>query len=349
MESRLFDRVVRRRAICTIAAVILLLILEKAGAECARHGFDTLAAWLGFVTDIVKLTLLVLLSVVLIGMSRQTIRRRAVCVIVVALLFPILQRTGIECSQHGFALAGSLLISAANLLKPAFLVLLVVLFVALTRLHPDRWVQLLLGVLCLPVFLISCATTVSSGRIILNASRPTRPDRLMRDLTTVGRLTDLANEMIQKQRITWVGNTRYRFVFAIRYGNADYQFASTHIPQPHDFRTPVDAEDMSKVHHVNLPFMRQALKPTDKVLLDPNDYAFCERASRIIRRIGFDNVMLYPEHNMVQFQIYDFLGWDNGWRYVYYFSPTGTLPEDFTYTQQLNATWYFGRKPRFSD
>ncbi len=343
------DKIVRRRTIGTIAVVILVLILEKVGAECERQASYTLATWLEFVTGIVKLELLILLPIVLIGMSRQTIRRRAVCVIVVGLLFPILQRIGIECSQYGFTLAGSCLISAANLLKPTFLILLVVLFVALARLHPNRWVQFLLGVLCLPVFLISCATTVSSGRIMLNASRPTRPDRFMRDQAAVGRLTDLANEMIEKQRITWVGNSRYRFVFDIRYGNVDYQFASTHIPQPHDFRTPVDAEDMSKVHHVNLPFLSQALEPTDQVLLDPNDYAFCERASRIIRRIGFDNVMLYPEHNVVQFQIYDFLGWDTGWRHVYYFSPSGTLPADFTWDQQLNANWYFARKPRFSD
>ncbi len=208
MESRPLDRTVRTRAICTLAAVILVLILEKAGAECERHRFDTLAAWPEFVTDIVKLQLLILLP---------------------------------------------------------------------------------------------------------------------------------------------VGNSRYRFVFAIRYGNVDYQFASTHIPPPHDFRAPVDAEDMSKVHHVNLPFMRQALQPTDQVPLDPNDYAFCERASRVIRRIGFDNVILHPEHSVVQFQIYDFLGWDTGWRYVYYFSPSDALPEDFTYTQQLNANWCFARKPRFSD
>ena len=93
----------RRRAIYILAAAILFPILEKAGVECDQHGFGTAAGWLLLATGIVKLTLLVLLSVVLIGMSRQTIRRRAVCVIAVGLLFPVLQRTGIECSQHGFA------------------------------------------------------------------------------------------------------------------------------------------------------------------------------------------------------------------------------------------------------
>ena len=152
-----------------------------------------------------------------------------------------------------------------------------------------------------------------------------------------------------RQRITWVGNSRHRFLFAICFANAEYQFASTHIPRDHDFQVPVDAEDMSKVQHLALPFQSDALKPTDKVLLDPNDYAFCQRASQLIRRIGFDNVQLYPEHNVVQFQIYDFLGWDTGWRYVYYFSPSGALPDDFRDSRPLNANWYFARRPRFSN
>jgi hypothetical protein len=165
----------------------------------------------------------------------------------------------------------------------------------------------------------------------------------------MSQLTDLANEMIQRQRISWVGNSQYRFVFVIRYGNVGYQVASTVIPKDCDFRQPVPAEDMSKVRHLDLPFFSNAFKPTDRVLLDPNDYAFCRRASDLIRRIGFDNVRLYPEHNVVQYQIYDFIGWDNGWRYVYYFCPTGALPKSFSYTQQLNANWYYVRKPRFSN
>jgi len=191
--------------------------------------------------------------------------------------------------------------------------------------------------------------TLLSGMIMLDGSRPSRPTVFLRDPSAIKESTGLANEMIEKQRITWVGNSRHRFVFAIRYENAEYQFASTQITKDQDFHMPVDAEDMSKVRHVDLPFMSQALEPTDKVLLDPNDYAFRQRASKTIRQIGFDNMQLHPEHNVVQFQIYDFIGWDSGWRYVYYFSPAGTLPEDFTHTQQLNANWYFARKPRFSD
>jgi hypothetical protein len=127
----------------------------------------------------------------------------------------------------------------------------------------------------------------------------------------------------------------------------EYQFASTLIPGDHDFSKPVDAEDTSKVHHFDSPFLSNALEPTDKVLLDPNDYAFCKRASEIIRRIRFDNVQLYPQHNIVQYQIHDFLGWDEGTRYIYYFGPAGTLPEDFSYTRQLTPNWYYTQEPRF--
>jgi len=128
----------------------------------------------------------------------------------------------------------------------------------------------------------------------------------------------------------------------------EYQFASTLIPRDHDFRQPVDAEDTPKVHHLDSPFLSDALEPTDRVLLDPNDHAFCKRASETIRHIGFDNVQLYPEQNVVQYQICDFLGWDEGTRYIYYFCPVGTLPEDFSYTRQLAPNWYYTQEPRFS-
>jgi hypothetical protein len=159
-------------------------------------------------------------------------------------------------------------------------------------------------------------------------------------------LADLAYEMIQRQRISWIGVGPYRSVFAIRYGDADYQFASTLIPRNHDFHRPVPAEDMSKVHHYDLP-ISNVFRATDNVLLDPNDYAFCRRASDLIRRIGFDNMGLDAEHSIVRCQIYELIGWDNGWRYVYCFCPTGTLPESLSGFQRLNANWFYARKSRF--
>ncbi len=274
-------------------------------------------------------------------------KRRATYVLLAAALFATLQKAGIECDQHGLMTAGLCLAWTANILKVVFLVLLIALLIRVIRLHPSLFLRFLVAALFLPLVLLFGGLTASSGRLILNASRPTRPQVFIRDRAAVSRLTDLANEMIRRQRVTWVGNSRWRFVFDINDGGVEYQSASTLVPKDHDFNKPVDAEDMSKVHHPDLPFLRNDLRPTDKVLLDPNDYAFCRRASRTIRHIGFDNVKLYPEHNVVQYQIYDFLGWDNGTRHVYYFCPAGALPEEFPYTRQLNGNWYYACLPRF--
>lgn len=339
----------RTKTVYVLVGAVLFPILEKVGVECSQHGLAATGSVLLWAAALLKLVLLIPLLVLLVAMSRQTLKRRALCVLAVALLFPVLQKAGIECSQHGFAVAGSCLVSGANLLKPGFLILLMALLIDLWHLPAHRFLRVPLVVLYIPVLLVVSLATVLSGRIIQDISCPIRPDMFMQDQTAVEALTKLANEMIHKQHITWVGNSQYRFVFALRFGNAEYQFASTHIPPHYDFRTPVEAEDMSKVQHFDSLFLNNALKPTDKVLLDPNDYAFCGRVSKTIRRIGFDNMQLYPKHNVVQFQIYDFIGWDNGWRYVYYFCPSSTLLDGFTYDRQLNANWYFARKPRFSD
>jgi hypothetical protein len=111
----------------------------------------------------------------------------------------------------------------------------------------------------------------------------------------------------------------------------------------------VDAEELSRVRHSDISFLDKALQPTEKIVLDPNDYVFCRRASESIRRIGFDSVELYPEPNAVEFQIRDGMGRDNGIRYIYYFYPARTLPDEFMYDQQLDTDWYFARQPRFAD
>jgi len=276
-------------------------------------------------------------------------RRRVIYILVLAVLFPVLEKAGIECSQHGYAISGSWLVSLANTLKVVFPVLLIALLVAATRTYRNPFARFAIAALFVPLFLVFCMVIAMSGWIILNTSRPAWPGTFIKDPSAVSQLTDLANEMIQRRRITWVGNSRWRFIFDINDGDVEYQFASTFISKDHDFSKPVDAEDTSKVHHFDSPFLSNALEPTDKVLLDPNDYAFCKRASEIIRRTGFDNVQLYPEQNVVQYQIHDFIGWDGGTRCTYYFCPTGTLPEDFTYTQQLTANWYYAQKPRFSE
>ena len=262
-------------------------------------------------------------------------------------LFLISQKVGIECKQSGFEIAGFCFIGISQILKLSFLILLI-LFMN-KGIGPLRTgFSILLGFLCIPIFFVSCAATMISGRYILYLSRPERPAAFMKDQAAVDKLTDLANEMIQNKKIFWIGNGRDRFIFGIQYEDGEYQFDSNLIPFNYDFSKPVGAEDMSEVFHYDLPVQNKDLQITDKKILDPNDYAFCKRASRITRRIGFDNIKLYPEKNVVQFQIRNVIGWDNGWYNIYYFHPGDTLPEEFEYKTRLNSNWYYIIKPRFS-
>ena len=262
-------------------------------------------------------------------------------------LFLIFQKVGIECKQSGFEIVGLCFIIISHILKLLFLILLI-LFMnkGLGRLKTG--LKIFLGFLCIPIFFVFCAATMISGRIVLDLSRPARPAAFMKDQVALDKLTDLANEMIQNRRIIWICNGRSRFIFGIQYEDGKYQFDSNLIPINHDFSKSVGAEDMSKVSHHDLPVQSKNLQITDKKILDPNDYAFCKRASRIIRKIGFDNIKLYPDINVVQFQIHNFFGWDNGWYNIYYFHPGDALPEEFEYKTRLNSNWYYILQPRFS-
>ena len=263
-------------------------------------------------------------------------------------LFISVQKIGIELIQSGFGRAGFNFIITSHILKVIFLISLIIFMFKGVCCLVEHWgFRVILGFWCIPLFFVSCTATMFSGRIIHNLSRPTRPDLFIKDQSSVQKLIDLANEMIQKKNVFWVGNGLDRFIFSIRHGEEGYQFDSKLIPHNYDFNEPVKAEDMSKVHHLDLPFQSGDLKPTDKIVLDPNDYAFCKRASKIIRKIGFDNVKLYPEQNVVQYQVCDLIGWDNGGYYVYYFCPNTTLPEKFKYEKKLNEHWYYIWESRF--
>jgi hypothetical protein len=210
----------RRRVIYILVLVVLFPVLQTTGVECDRYGYANAGPAFFLAATILKLALLILLASLLISVSRQAINRRAIYVLAVVLLFPFLQKAGIECSQHGYAISGSWLVSLANILKVVFLVLLIALLVAATRRYRNPFVQFLVAALFLPLFLLSCTVTTFSGRIILNASRPAWPQVFIRDQSAVSQLTDLANEMIQRRRVTWVGNSRWRFVFDINDGDA---------------------------------------------------------------------------------------------------------------------------------
>jgi len=274
------------------------------------------------------------------------LKKLAVATILAVFLFITLQKAGIECMQNGFWEFGVLLTVLSHILKVIFLILLILLMIKTVR-RSNIAFGIPLSILCLPIFFISCGITVTSGRIILNMSRPARPQSLIKDRPAVDKLTRLANEMIGMRRIFWIGNGRNHFIFSIEYEDGKYQFDSRLVPDNYDFSKPLEAEDMSKVHHFDLPFQSNTLRPTDKKFLDPNDYDFCKRASGIIRKIGFDNVKLYLNQGVVQYQICDFLGWDNGCYYIYYFCPGDKLPDEFTYGKKLSSNWYFISMPRF--
>jgi hypothetical protein len=273
-------------------------------------------------------------------------RKLALSTLLAVVLFITLQKAGIECTQSGFPVFGSCLVLSSHILKVMFLILLVLLLSKALQ-QSNTVLRILLGILCLPLLLVSCSLTLISGRIILNMSRPAIPGSFIKDQSAVDQLSRLANEMIGIKKVFWVGNGRDRFVFGIEYEDGDYQFDSRFVPDNYDFSKPLGAEDMSQAHHDDLPFQSGSLQFTDKKILDPKDYDFCKRASGIIRKIGFDNIKLYRNKDVVQYQIHDFIGWDNGSYYIYYFCPRDTLPDEFTYSKKLNSNWYYISKPRF--
>ena len=131
-------------------------------------------------------------------------------------LFLISQKVGIEFMQSGFVNAGFCFIVISHILKLMFLILLILFMVkGLGRLN--KGFRILLGILCLPIFFVSCTVTMISGRIILDLSRPARPGVFIKDQSAVNKLTGLANEMIQNKRIFWIGNGWGRFFFSIKY------------------------------------------------------------------------------------------------------------------------------------
>jgi hypothetical protein len=237
----------------------------------------------------------------------------------------------------------------ANILKLLFLILLAILmYKGVCHLTGFAGFRILLIILCIPFFFVSCTTTLFSGREILNMSRPSDPNVFIKDKLSIKKLTDLGDEMIKKENVFWVGNNYDNFIFSIKYSDANYQFDSSYVTDNYDFNKPLSAEDMSKVHHPDISFINNELEPTNSKLVYKNDFIFCKKASKIIRKIGFDNIKLYPEFRVIQYQIYDFLGWDAGGYIVYYYCPDPNLPKKFEYSKKLNDNWYYIWTPRFS-
>ena len=248
--------------------------------------------------------------------------------------------------QGGYPRIGQCLIWTSHILKLAFVILLIkMLSRGFSTTKPI--LKLLLAIVLPPFIMISCTMTMLSGRFILNASRPINPNKFIKNVSMVNELNKLADEMITQPRVFWIGNGTDHFIFSLKYNDGNFSFDSKSISDAHDFTQPVWAEDMSTAVHFDSPFIDNSLKPTNQKLVDHNEYTFCKRASSVIRKYGFSNIKLYPESNVVQYQIYDFIGWDNGSYYVYYYCPDTHLPNDFKYKKKLNSNWYYIRKPRF--
>jgi hypothetical protein len=263
-----------------------------------------------------------------------------------AILFVTTQKAWIEFYQNNYPDLSNYFYIAANISQLLFFVLLVILMCkGVCHFTKLTWLRAIMTIL---VFFTSCTMTLISGREILNLSRPADPNTFITEKSITKKLTDLADEMIKKENVFWVGNNSSNFIFGIKYNDGNFQFDSSYITDDYDFNTPLNAEDLSKTSHPDLPFISNELKPTDSKIVNKSDYVFCKKASNVIKKIGFDNIKLYPEYRVVQYQIYDFLGWDNGRYIVYYYCPDPNLPNKFEYSKKLNDNWYYIQAPRFA-
>jgi hypothetical protein len=235
---------------------------------------------------------------------------------------------------------------AAFIILP-IIVILCCYYMLLKRL---RWQGNMAGlvVLSFPFVMFICALQMDTSYMnVLDYYRPIDPDRFLNNKEFVNELSRLSQEIIRKENVFWIGNSGWSsFIFGIKYPDSDYLFSSVDIPANFDSNKLIPAEDKGKVEHLDLPF-QPGHQATNFKVLDPNDYAFCERANSLIRKVGFHNVKLYPEENIVQYRIHDFIGWDAGRYYIYYYSPQGIIPSDFKYDRKLNDNWYYSSRPRF--
>jgi hypothetical protein len=265
--------------------------------------------------------------------------------VVLFIFFLVLTKIDIELEQWSLLSAAFVTHICSLLLYICFGILVVVIFIKSAVTNRFLVALIYLGLLAAFCPCLSLGYIVIS-RNILNASRPVNAEHFIKERLAVEQLSDLSKEMIQKRSIYWVGNGPSGFTFGMSCADGNYLFYSNKIPNNYKFDTPIPVEDTNKVRHLDLPF-QPGFQGKDLKVLNEGDYKFVVRTSALIRRIGFDNIKLYPEPNIVQFQIYDFLGWDNGSYYIYYYSPDGQIPDEFKYSEKLNDNWYYDARPRF--
>lgn len=253
----------------------------------------------------------------------------------------------VEFAQNGFFLISSIANIIAQILKLSFVVLLICSLCKVIAYFMKSVMLRIIGViLSVLIVFLSLSILLVISRIILNNSRPASPEYFTVNFALVDQLSQLSQEMILRENIFWVGNGDSDFVCGVSLEDGDYRFNSDDILAGHDFSRALPAEDASKVQHFDSPF-NPGHQSIDSKILSVENYKFCSRASSLIRKIGFDNVKLYRGEGVVQYAIYDFLGWDEGMYYFYFYSSSGILSEDFVFDQKLNEHWFYWRRDRF--
>jgi len=273
---------------------------------------------------------------------------------IVIILFPpallilslLTTKISIELQQHSYFSIAFYLSIFTQIVKIFFLISCFRFLVfIINKFIKNILLQVAVAFLGVFVFLVVFIfVLIFPGRMVLNASRPIHPEDFIADSSQVDQLTQLSYELIRKKNIFWISNRGDNIVFGIRYKDHNFLYDTEYIPKEYDFTQPLPVEDAEKVS--DYPF-RSGLHPTDQQVLSRDDYGFCLRGSKCIRKVGFNSVELYEDVNIVRYEIRDFYGWDGGWYYIYYFSPTGILTEEFEYEKKLDNHWYFLKEDRF--
>ena len=270
------------------------------------------------------------------------------CVLGVGLFisFLVLTKVGVEMEKRSLFNPAIAFRIFAFIFYLGFMFCFLIIFIKLAVTN-----NVLLALIYIGLFLASfgffAVNYLLFDRAVLNFSRPTSPERFIKNPVIVKQLSSLAEELISRRNIYWVENRWRESIYGIGFTDGAYIFNSCNIPEDYRFDIPVKSEGVNLERYIASPYTSNKQTSGSKVI-DKYDYQICTHASALIRRIGFDNVKLYPEPNIVRYEIHDQLGWDSPvYYYVYYYSHSTQLPENFKYEIKLNDNWYIDSKQRF--
>jgi len=278
--------------------------------------------------------------------KKNAVKMGVLCILLF-IFFVILTKIGVEMEKRSLFNAAIAFRISSFAFYVCFMISFFTIFVKLAVTN-----RFLIALIYIGLFFVFFGC-LSSHYLILNRdiqriSRPTFPERFISNSVVVQQLSSLSEELISRRHIYWVQNRWKRFIFGIGYADGTWVFNSQNIPKDYKFDIPVKVEDIGFVRSLKLYGMPNK-QTSDSKVVDKNDFEFCARASALIRRIGFDDVKFYPEPNIVRYEVHDTLGgWDSPvYYYVYYYSQSTQLPDNFKYESKLNDNWYFDSEPRF--